>query len=121
MTERAPETINGPVDSAITQLIQHMEISMWACGVDPETALEVINLMMFGRRTPGPHGTVKPTPEWAKAMADRGMRCVWQDVVDRAESQGSTPRDEDARLVVLAMVRQALQNAPDTFDQVLTP
>jgi hypothetical protein len=43
-----PSTPLGLPDSAITQLMQHIEMSMLSEGVDPETTTRVINQLLFG-------------------------------------------------------------------------
>jgi hypothetical protein len=36
------------VKSPLTDFMTHLEVSMWAEGVDPETAQRVLNRVMFG-------------------------------------------------------------------------
>lgn len=102
------ERIQGPVDSPMTQLLNHMEVSMWAEGIDPEVAIRVLNRITFGHPSGGGHGTVKGLPQWANESARMYLAEIQADL---AESGG--PVDENGghplRLVLLAMVQRALQ------------
>ena len=112
------ETIHGPVDSAITQLLQHFEVSMWACGVEPETAMQVLNLVLFGSRTGGPSGSIKPTPSWAENIADRVLLDLHTAL--SAQGQDEYPEADAVRLITLALVRQVLQGQSGQIEQVLS-
>lgn len=114
------EQIQGPVQSAVTQLMQHMEAAMWSRGIEPQTALEVINVLMFG--SPGGNsrgGKVTSVPDWAEDVAGETLASI-RRVLDETSGTFSEPSGDEVRLVVLALVRMALQ-MPDTFDQVLAP
>ena len=115
MTER----IQGPVNSAITQLLQHFEVAMWAEGVDPEATTRVLNLVTFGNRSGGPSGTVKGLPEWAEAIATEVIGDIHDTLEGTAALKGSKVAD-DLKLVVLALVRQVLQGSSGPIEQALT-
>lgn len=128
MTERPAETIRGPVQSAISQLLQNFETAMWARGVSAQTSNEVLNLVTFGdHRGGGQDDVIRDVPEWAEDVAGGMLRLIGRSLSGpRVASAGgpppgSPPTDEDLRMVVLALVRLVLKTAPDTFDQVLAP
>jgi hypothetical protein len=121
MTEHA----QGPVQSAITDLMQHMEVAMWSRGVDPQIAMEVLNVMMFGDyRGNSRGGTVTGIPGWAADLGDKLLDFTDRSVAARRKEHGVTTPEgfaDDVRLVILALVRKTLQDMPDTFEQVLAP
>jgi len=113
------ERIQGPVNSAITQLLQHFEVAMWAEGVDPEAALRVLNRVTFGSpegSTAG--GSVKGVPEWAEAIAIEVIGDLHDTLRETADLKGASIAD-DLKLVVLALVRQVLQGSYGPIEQAL--
>jgi len=107
------ESVNR-VNSALTQLLQHIEVSMWAEDVDPERAMRVLNRITFGTPHNHPAGNVEGLPDWAEALAALALQMIHQhlDAQDRDDPDG-------ARLVVLALVRQVLQSGAEPIEQAL--
>jgi len=85
----------GQPGSPITQLLQYTEVSLWAEGIDPETALRVLNRLLLG--DPGGHAAVSPglSPEWlggyARKLADLARRTIAGVMRDNGED----PTDVD--------------------------
>lgn len=124
MTQPA-ESVQGPVQSAITQLIGHMEVAMWSRGIDPVTTQEVINVMLFGSPDGNSRGgKVTGIPGWANDLGDKLLDFTDRTVAARRKEHGIATTEgfsDDVRLVILALVRKTLQKMPDTFEQVLAP
>jgi hypothetical protein len=119
------DQMQGPVTSAITQLLQHFEVAMWSRGIEPGTAMEVLNVIMFGDHLGNSNGgKVTGIPGWANDYADKLLDFTDRTVDARRKEHGITTREgfaDDVRLVILALVRKTLKDLPDTFEQVLAP
>jgi hypothetical protein len=112
----SPERIQGPVQSAITDLIQHIEVAMWAEGIDPETALRVCNRLLFGQ----PDGTstggrIEGIPWWAEDAADGALLAI----TTYLDAQGEDSEGRE-KLAALALVRKLLLTGYTTIEQALS-
>jgi len=70
------------MQSPVTELMNHMEVSMWAEGMDPEAALRVLNRLLFG----DPRGRPK------SAEPDSGRPDPNTDIVTQQHNQAVARR-----------------------------
>lgn len=94
---------------------------MWSRGVDPETAMEVLNVIMFGDHLGNSNGgKVTGIPQWAEEMAGHLEATISRSIMVQPHDTELSVASE-IQMVVLALVRRVLTGRPDTFEQVLAP
>jgi len=124
VTEAPAERTGGPVDSALSQLLNHIEVAMWSEGVDLEVTNRVLNKLAFGHATGGPSGRLEDIPGWATELATQLLGAVADNVMllpADAMVGGAPAKSQPAdaiRMVVLALARWTIRMA-DPVEQAL--
>ena len=83
------------MESPITQLMQHAEMSMWAEGVDPEVASRVLSRLLLGH--PDGEAATSPglSPEWLGGYAHKLADLVRRTIAGVMRDNGEDPGDGD--------------------------
>lgn len=110
--EAAPPPGLGPVQSPLGDLLRHLEVSMWAEGVDPVAAQRVINRICLGSPDGSYSGEPYPVPGLPDLAPDvRRFRSVLAQRLAFARKDAGLSQGEAARWLSIARTSvSALEN-----------
>ena len=104
-----------PARSPLTAFLGHVEVAMWAQGVDPEVAQRVLNVVMFGdergRGAPALPESVDATAEVAYWWS--GRAAVLDAAASVAESASEVTLAGQLRDLAMGMRRAAAEGLAD--------